>query len=172
MRIWNFSILFVIVLSVIVLCCETDNDKNTQLIVTGKLVSHTSCVRGLKLIKEFTVISDSLSCINFSYDDLTKKMAVKHLNAGFNCCPDSLYCNIRLSNDTIIVQEFEKNNYCKCDCLYDLDIEISGVDAKKYQLRLIEPYSGSEDKINFRLDLAKDKNGTFCVTRRHYPWGV
>lgn len=62
---------------------------------------------------------------------------------------------------SIIVQEFEKSNNYKCDCLYDLDIEISGVKPKKYQVRLIEPYSGSQDKINFALDLPKDKNSLF-----------
>jgi hypothetical protein len=55
-------------------------------------------------------------------------LTLKHVDAGFSCCPDSLYCNIGLKGDTILIQEFEKTAVCKCNCLYDLDIEINGVD--------------------------------------------
>jgi hypothetical protein len=172
MRTLIFLILIVFSITLIVYGCEKSDDKNKQLILTGKLVSHTSCKNGLKSISGSTLTSDSLSCINYSFDDSNKKLIIKHINAGFNCCPDSLYCKLSLSNDTVIIQEFEKSHNCKCNCLYDLEIEISGVDSKKYQVKLIEPYSGEQDKLNFGLDLGKDKNGTFCVIRKLYPWRI
>jgi len=51
-------------------------------------------------------------------------------------------------------------------------MEINGVDSKKYTIRFIEPYCGEKQKIIFGLDLAKDKNGSFCVTRKQYPWSA
>ena len=172
MRTLIYSILLAFSISIIVYGCKSNIENNNQTILTGKLESYTFCKSGIESVNGYTFTSDTLSCINFSFDGLNKKLTIKHLNAGFNCCPDSLFCNFRFSNDTIIVQEFEKSNNCKCSCLYDLDIEIYGVIAKKYQIRIIEPYSGEWEKINIGIDLAQDKNGSFCVSRRHYPWGI
>jgi hypothetical protein len=77
-----------------------------------------------------------------------------------------------LSNDTIIISEHEAKAQCNCNCLYDLDLVINGVDSKEYQIKFIEPYSGEQKKISFKIDLTKEKNGSFCVTRKSYPWGM
>ncbi|MFA5420089.1 MAG: hypothetical protein WC341_16675, partial [Bacteroidales bacterium] len=63
-----------------------------------------------------------------------------------------------------------KSTLCKCNCLYDLDIEINGIDAKIYQVEFIEPYSDEQEKIIFELDLTMEKEGSYCVTRKQYPW--
>jgi hypothetical protein len=51
-----------------------------------------------------------------------------------------------------------------------LDIEINGIDAKIYQVEFIEPYSDEQEKIIFELDLTMEKEGSYCVTRKQYPW--
>lgn len=71
-----------------------------------------------------------------------------------------------------MIQEYEKVADCKCECLYDLEIEVNGVDFKKYQIKFIEPYALEQDKLDFEVDLTKDSNGTYCVTRKQYPWGI
>jgi hypothetical protein len=45
------------------------------------------------------------------------------------------------------------------------------VGSGKYVIRMIEPYSKNQAKIIFSIDLSKNKTGSFCVTRKNYPWG-
>jgi hypothetical protein len=168
--IYSFLAIFCIAFSVS--NCEKNKENTNQLTFTGKLISNSPCKSGLKSTGLATGTPDSLSCIEYSFNGSENILSVKHINAGFNCCPDSLYCKVSLSSDTIIIQEFEKHPSCKCDCLFDLDIQITGVVAKKYQVKFIEPYSGEQDEINFGMDLTLDKEGSYCVSRKQYPWGM
>jgi len=153
-----------------ILCCENEHDK--QLTLSGTLINFSECKSGTKSTIKTLGALDTLSCIDYAFDDLEKKLTIKHINAGFNCCPESLYCNVSLSGDTILIMEQEAKAQCHCICLYDLNLEINGVDSKSYQIKFIEPYSGKQAKMDFRVDLTKDKNGSFCVTRGEYPWGM
>jgi len=110
--------------------------------------------------------------VDYSFNANTNTLTITHINAGFNCCPDSLYCKISKNIDTIIIQEFEKIPQCNCNCLYDLDIEINGVESKKYQIKFVEPYVGEQGKLEFEIDLKNNEIGSYCVTRKQYPWGI
>jgi hypothetical protein len=46
------------------------------------------------------------------------------------------------------------------------------VEAKKYQIKFIEPYCSDQEKIEFGVDLAVQTEGVFCVARNRYPWGI
>jgi hypothetical protein len=114
---------------------------------------------------------NSQSCVAFLFDPETRKLSLKHFNAGFNCCPESLSCTVTYRNDSIIIQEIEQQMGCRCNCLYDLDMEILGVEPGKYQLQLIEPYLGTQQPLVFSIDLLTQKQGSFCISRTNYPWG-
>jgi hypothetical protein len=110
--------------------------------------------------------------VEYNYNETSNKLIFNHINAGFNCCPQGFYCNVSLKNDTIIVEEFENSSLCDCNCLYDLEIELKGVEAKKYQIKFIEPYCGNQAKLEFPVDLASLEQGSYCATRTNYPWGI
>jgi hypothetical protein len=136
----------------------------------GKLISHSPC-KNEKLADIATDIPDTQSCINYSFDVTAGKLYIAHINAGFNCCPESLYCTISIENDTLIIEEHEEMGLCNCDCLFDLEIEINEIGAGKYPVKIIEPYSYDQEKLDFTIDLAVDPAGSYCVTRNQYPWG-
>ena len=167
-----FLLIFTIVISFFVFSCKKENKKNNQLSLTGELVNHSECKNKKKLIKGSSEIPDSISCIDYSFDEANNKLTIKHINAGFNCCPDSLYCDVILNNDTIMIQEFEKDGLCNCDCLYDLNIEIIGVASQKYYIKIDEPYRRKQAELSFKIDLTKNKAGSYCVIRNQYPWGI
>jgi hypothetical protein len=152
--------------------CEKEQTKDKQIDFKGQLISKSACKSNLKSTKETTDTPDSLSCVDYSFDNSTNILTIKHINAGYNCCPDSFYCIISLNNDTIIIKEIELNPKCNCNCLYDLNIGIQGIDAKKYQIKFIEPYVNDQKKILFGIDLANEIVGSYCVTRKQYPWGL
>lgn len=151
--------------------CEKGNDNTNQLDLSGKLIKNSTCKSDFKSGTSTINTPDTLSCIEYSYDNSSNKLTIKHINSGFNCCPDSLYCDVKLNSDTIIIKEFEAAALCKCNCLYDLNIELNGVTSKKYQVRFIEPYIGEQEQLIFEIDLTKDIDGSFCLIRKQYPWG-
>ena len=74
---------------------------------------------------------------------------------------------------TIIIEEREYvTDKCRCNCLYDLDILIAGVESKKYSIKFIEPYYSGEQKLIFDIDLRNKTEGSFYVIRNEYPWAI
>jgi hypothetical protein len=151
-------------IGLLILSCE-----NEEQALTGRIIANSGC-KSSKSDNGANYTPDTLSCINYIYEDSSKKLLIKHINAGFNCCLTNLYCNVTMSGDTVIIKEYEKSLLCRCNCLYDLEIEITGIISKKYQVKFIEPYSGKQEKIIFEMDLENYHEGSYCVIRKQYPW--
>ena len=117
-------------------------------------------------------MTDNVFCVEYSYDGNIDKLLIKHINARFNCCPGTLSVDNTYSNDTIIIQEFESAQLCNCNCLFDLDIEIVGIEPMPYQIIFIEPYCGNQEHLIFKVDFSILEDGTYCVSRNQYPWGI
>jgi hypothetical protein len=139
--------------------------------IKGELINNTGCKSFKSAVITYETPNNQ-SCVNYSYEKSGNKLSLKHINAGFNCCPGKLSCNVTMNGDTLIIEEFEKNSLCDCDCLFDLDIEVTGVIPGKYKVRFIEPYCGKQEKILFETNLADHPDGSFCVSRKQYPWGL
>ncbi|MBN1145362.1 MAG: hypothetical protein JXA72_13105 [Bacteroidales bacterium] len=151
---------------------QCEKEKQAETTLSGKLLEYSDCKSFTKSATDEAIIADTLSCIHYQYDAEKRQLNMKHVNTGFNCCPEELYCSFSMISDTIVIKESEKSALCDCNCLFDMDIEITGVDARKYQVKVVEPYAVNMDKLIFEVDLAHQPEGSFCVTRKDYPWGV
>jgi hypothetical protein len=148
---------------------HSDTIQNPNL--SGSVINASDC-KQFKAGNFAEELTDTLSCIEFIFNADSKSLLLLHQNAGFNCCPGSLSCSVNLSGDTLIIQEYEEEALCNCNCLYDLEIKVNGVEAKIYQLKFIEPYVWDMDKLEFEINLTTDVSGLHCVTRKKYPWGI
>lgn len=164
----HFLLFITITLSLLTGCEKNDEKNDINLPVSGQLIGYSDC----KNEKSFQMTSDTLSCVKYSFDAVTNILSLTHINTAFNCCPENLYCEIIPKNDTIIIQELENSPQCHCNCLYDLDIEIQNIKTQKYQLKFIEPYADEHQEISFELDLTTTTEGSYCITRKNYPWGM
>ncbi len=160
----RFAIIFILALCLhLFSACDRDGLDNEA----GKLLSHTMCKN------EKTLEADSnQSCVEYTYNASEETLTLKHINAGFNCCPDKLYCDIRIENDTIYLEESERKQDCLCMCLYDMTAEVYGLKAQRYTVKYIEPYLGDAEALVFQIDLENTAIGTYCVERTNYPWGI
>jgi len=147
-------------------------DKNEQLPLSVGEVEKSECKSSDKSAIIEAETSDTLSCIDYSYNSTGKALTMKHINAVFNCCPEKIECDVSLKGDTIVIEESETSSACDCNCLYDLEFEIKNVEKTNYQVKLIEPYAGNEEKIIFEINLSKNISGNWCITRKGYPWGM
>ncbi len=160
-----FSILLFFFLAV---SCDKNQGNSTQ--ISGHVVGNPPCKNALKSENLPPTVSDTLSCIEYSYNADRETLTLTHINASFNCCPDSLLCSVELLGNTIVVDEFNKTASCRCNCLYDLTIDIFGVRANSYKLKIVEPYIEDQEELVFNIDIAKEPAGSFCVERNYYPW--
>jgi hypothetical protein len=167
-----FSLLTVFCIAFMIFSCGKNDEINKELQMTGQLIGNSTCKNEFKSSDQISGTPDSLTCVEYSFDRDKNKLILKHVNAAFNCCPDSFYCKIELKGDTILIQEFETSALCKCNCLYDLDIEINGVEMKEYLIKFVEPYASEQSKLVFDIDLTTASQGSFCATRKQYPWGI
>jgi hypothetical protein len=158
------KIIFYLLLTLFIslISCNLESDK-----IYGELISHSSC----KNDKGFNTNSDK-SCIIYEYNIDNEVLTLKHINASYNCCPDHLYSDITIENNTITIVESEKEAGCNCMCLFDLEIAIYNIESNTYLIKYVEPYIGSQEKIEFEINLDTSTSGTHCVDRTQYPWGL
>jgi hypothetical protein len=164
-------LLFGMICVLFIPACNNEDPKNCNCDdqnYTAQFISMSDCKSGAKS----TQCNTSETCVEFSYDPATGNLLITHLNAAFNCCPDSVNLNFQLRNDTIFIAETEESSLCNCDCLYDLDFKLSSIEAKEYVLNFTEPYCCDQVKLIVSINLAETINGQVCVERTQYPWGV
>lgn len=119
-----------------------------------------------------TELSDgpTSDCLYYSYFDNT--LIIKHVNVGFNCCPEGFKVELQVLGDTLVIRERENSNVCDCSCLFDLEYSLTDVEKKTWWIRVDEEYVGEDmEPMFFEIDLKNDPEGKWCVERTHYPWG-
>jgi hypothetical protein len=137
------------------------------------LTNYTGC-KGIPKVNATDSISSDQDCIEYYYDG-EGVLELKHINAGFNCCPDELLADISVEGNIINIEERESlSNPCHCLCLFDLELKIINLEPGEYVISVIEPYVFMEEgKIDFTINLSPSpSSGIYCVKRSIYPWGI
>ena len=140
----------------------------------GRLISRTNCKSSLPTNSQAAETSRvaSQECVEYIFDGKSV-LRLKHVNAGFNCCPGTVSADIQITGGEIRIREKESSSLCDCNCLYDLDYEFVGVAPGIYRILVIGPYQiESEPPLEFLIDLSGAASGSYCVERTHYPWGT
>jgi hypothetical protein len=113
-------------------------------------------------------------CIEYQYDG-EGMLLLKHVNSGFNCCPDDILAEITLVGNLITITEIEEppGGWCDCICLFDVDYQISDLPPGEYTITVNQLYLQPGDEIlEFTVDLTSATSGEYCVQRDDYPWGT
>ncbi|GEM_PF-5004904 len=100
-------------------------------------------------------------CVQWQYDGVGT-LLLTHVNATFNCCPET-ETHISVEGNTITITEVEISGICYCICLYDLDFQIVNLPAGEYTINVTEPYVSSPP-LSFTVDLVATPTGEYCVT--------
>lgn len=139
----------------------------------GQLVGRTDCKDfGASGLGAATAPTSSQECVDYDYDG-RGGLKLKHVNAGFNCCPGTISATIDISGGSVRINERESSSLCDCDCLYDLDYEIAALAPGLYRISVVGPYQPEGDPpLEFFADLTHASSGSHCVERTRYPWGL
>ena len=136
----------------------------------GRLVARTDC-KSFGAPGAAAASPSSRECVEYDYDG-RGRLKLKHVNAGFNCCPGTISATVEVSNGDILIKERESSSLCDCDCLYDVDYEIAGLAGGTWRISVIGPYQPDGDPpLEFLVDLSQASSGSYCVERTRYPWG-
>lgn len=116
--------------------------------------------------------SSAVECIEYAYDG-EGILTLRHINAGFNCCPGRIDATITVSKNMIVIEDREEEQGCFCQCLFDLRYAILELEPGEYTISIKGPYiEETDERLLFNVQLYGSSSGTFCVDRTHYPWGV
>lgn len=120
--------------------------------------------------------SSSQDCIEWEYDG-AGQLHVRHINAGFNCCPDEIVVNAYVDTGAVFIEEqeyFGVSGGCSCLCLFDLEFTVTNVYPGTYVIHVLELYLiEGDDPLAAIITLdPTPASGSFCVDRAHYPWGL
>ncbi|MGB2696630.1 MAG: carboxypeptidase regulatory-like domain-containing protein [Candidatus Zixiibacteriota bacterium] len=140
---------------------------------TGSLIDFSGCKT--QSMETFSInIPPDQDCVQYDYDG-ESVLLIKHINAGFNCCPDEIIAHITAQDNIITIQEDEslESGGCHCLCLFDVDLRITKLKPGEYTIKVLELYLDPNDEpLEFTVDLISSPSGTYCIERDHYPWGV
>lgn len=147
--------------------CKENSSSPVNQYSVGQLISYTDC-------KSFDVNimmdnhPSNEECIEYEYNG-SGILQLKHVNAGFNCCPGELNAVISVEGNVITISESEEEARCRCNCLYDLEYNIRDLNPGIYTIKIISPYS---DNIIFNADFSSEAGNSYCEPRNEYPWGL
>ncbi len=137
----------------------------------GELVSSTGC-KHLQTQEDPASASPDEDCVQYEYDG-TGVLTLKHINAGFNCCPREITADIDIEDHVITITEYEAESACRCLCLFDVDYRIKNLKPGEYEIKFVELYTDpGDDPLEFTCDLSQAPSGMHCVKRTRYPWDL
>ncbi|MCP4568847.1 MAG: hypothetical protein GY841_14815 [FCB group bacterium] len=143
---------------------------------TGQMTGFTDCKgEQVQMSTGADSITSDQGCVVIDYDGYAT-LTIDHINAGFNCCPDTIGADITFEGNIITITEWESTDLtggCDCLCLYDLSFRIDDLTSGEYTIRIVEPYlSTGDDPLELTVDLRQNQSGQYCLTRTGYPWGL
>jgi hypothetical protein len=168
--------------SILLFMTCSDNDvpvKSSQNKSTALLVSISPCKENNKVP---TVIGASFctqDCLQYWFDS-SRTMHIKHINAAYNCCMESLMISYEIKGPVVLVSEIDNadsSSLCKCLCLHDVEYEIRDLPATVNKIEIVEPYAlidniSGEKPLCCSFVYPKPDTLTCCVERCHYPWMI
>ncbi|MFH2049933.1 MAG: hypothetical protein ABIJ12_10855 [bacterium] len=138
---------------------------------SGEYVGHTNC----KGMKTADTLETNWDCLEYNYTG-SNLLTLKHVNTAFNCC--SLKdADIIIDDSLILIVESESfsdpYDSCYCECLFDLDFEISNLPPGIYTIKIDQLYlDPGHELMEFTIELTTTSiTDSYCIYREHYPWG-
>lgn len=169
-NLWFHAAIIVAILAVILFVGSCDSDSATESKpqpdpILASLTDFSDCL-DLSMSA-----SDESECFEYSFDS-SGVLTVLHHNAGFNCCPDSIYADIEIDGQTITFDEHEGLSMpCHCLCLYDIEYRLENVTPEIYTLVFNDSYIHTGDSmLTGTIDLEVNPEGSYCQERGYYPW--
>ncbi len=167
------TILFIALLSILN-CGENDGDSPSGTVnpnTRGELIRFSDC--GGFEDRGTTTSTSSQDCIEYEYDHDQNILNLTHINAAFNCCPGEITADITLQGNNITITEDESEAACGCDCLFDIEYQITDLPTGVYHIRIIELLIGEDggEILEFDVNLSSIPAGEYCIERSSYPWG-
>jgi len=98
---------------------------------------------------------------SIAYKTVNKNyLSITHVNSFFNCDPGQLSVDIKIQNDTIVINEAEERGLANCVCPYDFNFRIGPIDYGTYNFILEK---GGLLYIKFSIDFNSKTNDSNII---------
>lgn len=141
--------------------CEKElSNENTQIkdfSYFGCKKNKSDAVTGFAAVKGF----ESNEYIEYKAD-ADGYLHIKHVNAVFNCCPDTITATSSIDGNKISIVESETNPICNCICDYDLEYKLGPLSKRKYTLIFSRD---DQEYLRFNIDYNSSLKGRIVVPK-------
>ena len=142
----NFKYLLGIVFILLVNCCEREA---SHMIPSVSQITYGDCKSAAKKSGESEYIEYKTVDVDY--------LQINHVNAWFNCEPGKIIVTAELTNNTIVVDEYEETGLVNCICPYDLSYQIGPLNYGRYVIRILR------GDIEFSIKFNSSTKGIFIV---------
>lgn len=170
-------VLATVTCSLFLVTCNDDSPvRSKQPEPTVRLISKSTC-KGTQESPPSSAASVCTQDYITLWTDSANTLHIKHINAAFNCCMESLTVTIQIKGEVALITESDnmESGGCRCICLYDAEYEISDLPASVHKIEIAEPYAQLDRWLEEPLCCSLVESATdttmCCVDRCHYPWG-
>ncbi len=143
------------------------DDKETE----GYTISTTGCKSNIAKTLDNSY-ANTEDVIKYTYRD--NGLDIEHINAGFNCCPDTAGGHVFVQGDSLIILEFEEfgeTGGCRCLCLFDVTYRIVPLNKGMIHLKIEQLCISEDDALHeYTINLNESPEGEFIINRDNYPW--
>ncbi len=161
----------------LVTCNDDGGTKPDQTKPTARLISQSDCKPSLTSQPGAAASECSQDCVEI-WSESEGVVRVRHIDAGFNCCIDSVVISVEIKGHVALVTETEVMQAgCHCLCLYDIEYEIRDLPSTVNKIEFVEPYADpdtwpDDEPLCCSFPTPLTDTVSCCVMRCHYPWGI
>jgi len=157
------TLLLLVLLSLVNCSSKTSLTTQPASLPSGTVVGYDGCI-------SLQLLASTSDCLDWEYTS-EGTLEIRHVGAGFNCCPGEIYADITITGEEIVIEEREQESACDCLCIFNVEYEVTNLKPGKYEIRVIEPYLRGEDEpLVCAIDVTMSSSGKCCAERNHYPW--
>jgi len=142
-------ITFVVVIFILLPSCENSYELEN---IKIDQISFGDC-------KPITKSSENTERIEYKTVD-GNYLPIKHVNTYFNCEPGQLLVNIKIQNDSIVINEDEEQSIANCICPYDLSFRVGPMEYGTYNFIITKGYLYY---TKFTIVFNSQTDGTFMI---------
>lgn len=104
------------------------------------------------------------TCLEYNCDG-TGILYIKHINASFNCCIDSISATQSLEGNVISINETEHlmGGGCDCICYYDIEYRLDDIAPGIYNVEISPNSTGNDPSTVYTIDISEAVVDTVCI---------
>jgi len=162
-------LLFITMLLILIGCNSSSTSPTPTTTTKGVTVSDCQAKKAHRTNSLGDALDNNHTYVSYKYEN--SKLWLTHHNVAFNCDKRGIGATSKVEENSITIterQNLPKDGGMNCECIFDVSITLSDIEAKNYTLNYDD---GRSTDIHFDINLGSKLQGIKSFERNSYPYG-